>query len=43
MRAVEIASGLLMIGVGLLLITGTFTMLNTYFIRITPEWFVKYL
>lgn len=43
MRAVEIATGLLMIGVGLLLITGTFSMLNAYFIRITPEWLTQYL
>ena len=43
MRAVEIVSGLLMVGVGILLITGTFTALNTYFIRITPEWLTQYL
>ena len=43
MRAVEIASGLLMAGVGILLITGTFSMLNNYFIRITPEWLLQYL
>ncbi|MBC8249460.1 MAG: sulfite exporter TauE/SafE family protein [Anaerolineales bacterium] len=43
MRAVEIASGLLMVGVGVLLITGTFSVLNTYFIRITPEWLLRYL
>jgi len=43
MRAVEIASGLLMAGVGVLLITGTFSVLNNYFIRITPEWLLQYL
>jgi cytochrome c-type biogenesis protein len=43
MRAVEIASGLLMAGVGVLLITGTFSVLNSYFIRITPEWLLQYL
>ena len=43
MRAVEIASGLLMVGVGVLLITGTFSVLNNYFIRITPEWLLQYL
>jgi len=43
MRVVEIASGLLMIGVGVLLISGAFTALNSYFIRITPEWLLRYL
>ena len=43
MRAVEVASGLLMVGVGLLLVSGMFTVLNSYFIRITPEWLLRYL
>jgi cytochrome c-type biogenesis protein len=43
MRAVEIASGLLLIGVGILLVTGMFTTINTYFIGITPEWLTRYL
>ncbi len=43
MRVVEIVSGLLMVGVGILLISGTFTVLNSYFIRITPEWLLRYL
>ncbi|TKJ27885.1 MAG: cytochrome C biogenesis protein CcmH [Chloroflexi bacterium B3_Chlor] len=43
MRAVEMASGLLMVGVGILLITGTFTALNAFFIGITPEWLTQYL
>ncbi len=42
-RAVEIVSGLLMVGVGALLVTGTFSVLNNYFIRITPEWLLRYL
>ncbi len=42
-RALEIASGLLMVGVGGLLVTGTFAVLNSYFIRITPEWLLQYL
>ena len=42
-RALEIASGLLMVGVGVLLVTGTFAVLNSYFIRITPEWLLQYL
>ena len=43
MRAVELASGLLMAGIGVLLITGMFSVLNGYFIRITPEWLLRYL
>jgi cytochrome c-type biogenesis protein len=43
MRAVEVASGLLMVGVGVLLVSGAFTVLNSYFIRITPEWLLRYL
>jgi cytochrome c-type biogenesis protein len=43
MRVVEVASGLLMIGVGILLISGTFSTLNSYFIRITPEWLLQYI
>jgi len=43
MRAVEIASGLLMVGVGGLLVTGMFSVLNSYFIRITPEWLLRYI
>jgi cytochrome c-type biogenesis protein len=42
-RAIEIASGLLMVGVGVLLISGTFTMLNSLLIRVTPEWLLQYL
>ena len=43
MRAVEVVSGLLMVGVGVLLVSGIFTVLNSYFIRITPEWLLRYL
>lgn len=43
MRVVEITSGVLLVGVGILLLTGTFTALNTYFIRLTPEWLTRYL
>lgn len=42
MRAVEVASGLLMVGVGVLLISGQFSVLNGYFIRFTPEWLLRY-
>jgi cytochrome c-type biogenesis protein len=43
MRAVEIASGVLMIGVGILLVTNTFTLLNGLFIPVTPEWLLRHL
>ncbi len=43
MRAVEIVSGLLMVGVGVLLVSGTFTLMNSYFIRITPAWLLRYM
>jgi cytochrome c-type biogenesis protein len=43
MRAVEVVSGLLMIGVGVLLISDAFTILNSYLIRITPEWVLRLL
>lgn len=43
MRVVEIVSGLLMVGVGGLLISGTFHILNSYFIRLTPEWLLQYM
>ncbi len=43
MRAVEIVTGLLIAGVGILLITGTFSVLNNYFIRLTPEWLLQYM
>lgn len=42
-RTVEAISGVLMVGVGALLLTGWFTVLNGYFIRITPEWLLRYL
>jgi cytochrome c-type biogenesis protein len=42
-RAIEIVSGLLMIAVGTLLITGWFGLLGGLLIRITPEWLQVYL
>ena len=35
---VEKASGVLLIAVGVLLLTGSFTILNEYLSRFTPEW-----
>ncbi len=37
-HAVEITAGLVLIAVGVLLLTGTFTQLNRFFLEITPEW-----
>jgi cytochrome c-type biogenesis protein len=39
LRYVEIASGVLLLGMGLLLITDQFQLLNAYFFNLTPEWF----
>ncbi len=38
MKLIKIVSGLLMVGVGILLLTGKISALNAYLIRITPEW-----
>ncbi|AWR85474.1 cytochrome c biogenesis CcdA family protein [Meiothermus taiwanensis] len=42
-HAVELVAGVVLIAVGVLLITGTFTQLNSFFLRITPEWLQKLL
>jgi len=39
--AVQVASGILLIVLGLLLVTGTFTILSTYLIRFTPEFLLE--
>ncbi len=38
---VQFLSGLLLVGLGILLVTGTFTMLSTYLIRFTPEFILN--
>ena len=43
LRAVDIVAGLVLVAVGVLLFTGYITVLNTYFIRMTPEWLIKRL
>ncbi len=43
MRGVELVSGLLLIAVGILIFTDRFTQLNAYFIRLTPEWLLRWL
>lgn len=43
MRAIQVVSGLLMIVVGVLLVSGTFTVLNRYLNRVTPEWLLNYV
>jgi cytochrome c-type biogenesis protein len=42
-RAIEIASGVLMIVVGILLVTGWFSLLGSLLTSITPEWLQIYL
>ncbi len=39
--AVEKASGVMLIMLGLLLATGSFTILSTYLVRFTPEWVLR--
>ncbi len=43
LRYVEIASGVLLILMGLLLLTDKFQLLNAYFFDLTPDWFKKLL
>ncbi|WP_114312875.1 cytochrome c biogenesis protein CcdA [Thermus caldifontis] len=40
---VELFAGAVLLLVGLLLLTGTYSALNSFFLRITPEWLQKYL
>ncbi|WP_337868432.1 cytochrome c biogenesis CcdA family protein [Meiothermus sp.] len=42
-HTVEIVAGVALIAVGILLLTGTYTQLNSFFLRITPEWLQKLL
>lgn len=37
-HAVELAAGTMLVGVGLLLLTGSYTVLNGYLLKITPAW-----
>lgn len=37
-HAVEILAGVVLIAVGILLLTGTYSQLNGFFLEITPEW-----
>jgi cytochrome c-type biogenesis protein len=43
LRAVEVGGGLIMMGVGVLLFTGYFTVLNSYAVRLLPIWLWQYL
>ncbi|WP_038041438.1 cytochrome c biogenesis protein CcdA [Thermus tengchongensis] len=40
---VELLAGVVLLVVGVLLLTGTYSALNSFFLRITPEWLQKYL
>ncbi len=42
-RIVQWVSGLFLIGVGLLLLTGQFAAMNAFFIRFTPDWLVEHI
>lgn len=43
LRAVEIASGVLLLAMGLLLISDKFQVLNAFFFQLTPEWLYRFL
>jgi cytochrome c-type biogenesis protein len=43
LQVVHLIAGLLLVILGLLLITDYITLLNTYAIRLTPEWLLKRL
>ena len=43
MPAIQRAGGIVLVGMGILLMTGYFTLLNRYAISLTPEWLWKWL
>lgn len=43
LRRIEMASGVLLLVVGVLIFTNRFAVLNTYLIRMTPPWLLQYL
>ncbi len=43
LRAIEVGGGVLMIVVGMLIFTGSFTILNSYMLRLVPAWLWQYL
>ena len=43
MQLIERVSGAFIVIIGVLLITGTFTILNTFFNRFVPEWLLTYI
>jgi len=42
-HAVEVVAGVVLVLVGVLLVSGTYTQLNSFFLRFTPEWLQRYL
>ncbi len=40
-RWAEVTAGVALIAVGVLMFTGTFTQLNSFFLKITPEWLLN--
>ena len=42
-RYAELTAGVALVAVGILMFTGTFTLLNSFFIRITPQWLLERL
>ena len=43
LRKVEIASGILLLVMGLLFVTDKFQLLNSFFFNLTPDWMYRFL
>mgnify|MGYP002779478940 CR=1 FL=1 len=42
-HSLEVAGGVVLVAVGVLMLTGQFTVMNSYFLRITPGWLLERL
>jgi cytochrome c-type biogenesis protein len=42
-HSLEVAGGVVLVTVGVLMLTGQFTVLNSYFLRLTPSWLLERL
>jgi cytochrome c-type biogenesis protein len=40
-RWAEVTAGVVLVAIGVLMLTGTFTQLNSFFLKITPEWLLN--
>ena len=42
-RGLELAAGGVMVAIGFLMVTGQFTVMNGFFLRLTPDWLLQWL